>query len=67
MDEAFALATACCRKAGVYWLDRLREISDDAATDIVNRVPDALLSSHGKRFAQRLLRANRARLLKANI
>ena len=66
-DEAFALATACCRKAGVYWLDRLREISDDAATDIVNRVPDALLSSHGKRFAQRLLRANRARLLKANI
>jgi len=66
-DEAFALATVSCRKAGRYWLNRLREISDDAATDIVNRVPDGLLSPHGKRFAVQLLRANRARLLKATI
>lgn len=62
-DEAFTLACVPCRAAGVYWLDRLRRIADDDATDIVRRVPQEIMSDVAKRFVSQILQANRTRLL----
>ena len=62
-DEAFTLAGAARQPAGRYWLDRLRRIDDDDATHIVRRVPGVIMSEPAKRFADRLLRENRVRLL----
>jgi len=61
-DIAFTLASARRPSAGAYWLDRLRRIDDGGANEIVNRVPGGIMSGVAKTFADRLLRANRARL-----
>jgi hypothetical protein len=62
-DEAFTLAAALRRPAGLYWLDRLGRIVDDDATDIVRRIPCEIMTEPAKRFADLMRRVNRARLL----
>jgi hypothetical protein len=66
-DEAFCIAAEHCRPAAVYWLDCLRHVIEDGATDILRRVPDGIMSEHAKRFVDQMLRANRARLLALTI
>ncbi len=62
-SEAFRLALAACRKAGTYWLDRLHKVDYEQTTDIVRRVPSAIMPDVAKQFAEGILRENRTRLL----
>ena len=63
--EAFVAAAEPRPDAGVYWLQRLAAVDLGRATDIVNRVPDAMMPEEARRFAVAMLEANRARLLSA--
>jgi hypothetical protein len=62
-EEAFRLACVPCRSAGLYWLNRLTQVDNGATTDIVQRVPNGIMTEQGKEFACGILRENRARLL----
>lgn len=58
--EALTLATP---SAKAYWLDRLGAVDSTSVRDILDAVPDAILSDSGRMFCLRLLEANRGRVL----
>ncbi len=62
---AFVTAAADRLDASRYWLDRLAAVDPGRATDIVNRMPDAMMPEVARQFAVAMLDANRARLLSA--
>jgi hypothetical protein len=61
--EAFRDAAARRSDAGRFWLSQLADIDSEQLTDIVVRVPDAMIGEWGKRFAVALLKCNRSNLL----
>jgi hypothetical protein len=62
-DAAFQRAAGLAPAAGSYWIDRLRRVSLAEATDIVTRIPSAIMTDWAKRFAQELVGENQRRLL----
>ncbi|PBA23813.1 hypothetical protein CKJ66_26540 [Mycobacterium avium] len=61
VDHAVAALGMCRPAVGEYWLDNLRSVSHDTATDVLLRVPE--LSEPCRTFAGEILRINRERLL----
>lgn len=61
VDHAVAALSMCRPAVGEYWLDNLRNVDDDTAAEVLQRVPE--LSDHSRRFAAEVLRINRERLL----
>ncbi len=61
--RAFFDAQTRCPSAAEHWLERLAAVLDREIEGCVAKVPDALLSTVGKRFTLRLLDLNRRQLL----
>lgn len=61
--DAFAFALRAAPGAGVAWLRRLEQISEDRIDEMVELLPDDVISAIAKRFTSTLLKINRAHLL----
>jgi HipA-like C-terminal domain len=61
--EAFKLAAESRPQSARFWQEKLRVLNENDATDILYRVPDAIITHIAREFADRILRLNRARLL----
>lgn len=61
--DTFRAAAGWCPDAARYWLGRLTRIGDEQLTDIVNRVPDVMMTGTARRFASAVLSCNRTNLL----
>jgi hypothetical protein len=49
------------------WLDRLRQINENAIYDVFAQIPPGRLSDAGRRFAMKMLELNHKRLLKLTV
>jgi hypothetical protein len=58
--EALGLATP---EAAEYWIERLNAVDEHAVKDVVEAVPENVMSALASRFVVRLLGANRRRVL----
>lgn len=61
--EAFRAVTEWCPEAARFWLGRLTGVAPGQLTDIVNRVPDGIITENARRFAIEMMSCNRANLL----
>lgn len=61
--DAFAYALRAAPAAGAAWLRRLEQISDERIDEMVESLPDDVISAVAKKFTSTLLKVNRTRLL----
>jgi hypothetical protein len=50
-------------RAKAFWLNKLRQLTDEKITEIFNSIPDNLITDPAKQFAMKMVLQNKKRLL----
>ncbi|MFC2013597.1 hypothetical protein ACFLU8_01775 [Chloroflexota bacterium] len=64
--EAFEEISKTRPKAASFWQNRLKKVLVSDAVNIINKIPDEIMSKISKEFALRVLELNRDKIIKIN-
>jgi len=63
--DAFILAAKLAPTGAKYWLRKLKQCNEDQYNKVFDQMPETVISDLAKRFALKMIEANRNRLLES--